>query len=333
MEEVQAMSINDMRDAAMPTVRIYEGLHRRRELILAYLEKNGVPEGLFRDMKNPEKREATIKRRFHAMDHCASNMYWLYSSKRNCSVLRFADFCGSRFCPVCMRNDHKVRAAELRFKINKLPDDYKLVFWTFNGVSNVPLDQLRDAIKTYRQCISSVIRGKPGWHLFGDYKGYYLHMEVTRNKETNTYHPHFHVLIAYEKNNPFVDVFKVQAYTKRYMNERGFAGEGFCFYELVKRRRCDDTNAEFSVIETSGKVSHDDGSFELTKYLTKSDDFIEYQRVPGSADMVESFDIDSYLKLFAATAGLGCFQTNGCFKWTEEDKEEYRTIIQNANFI
>src|SRR5699024_2849851 len=62
---------------------------------------------------------------------------------------------------------------------------------------NVPADELNDEIKHYKQSFQRLIQRKEVKQIV---KGYARKLEITYNEERDDYHPHFHVLIAVDKN-------------------------------------------------------------------------------------------------------------------------------------
>src|SRR5699024_11841903 len=72
----------------------------------------------------------------------------------------------------------------------------EFIFLTLTA-PNVPADELNDEIKHYNQSFQRLMQRKEVKQIV---KGYARKLEITYNEEHDDYHPHFHVLIAVDKN-------------------------------------------------------------------------------------------------------------------------------------
>lgn len=115
--------------------------------------------------------------------------------------LHNANFCRDRLCPMCSwRRTYKIFGQISRI-MNVIEDDYAFIFLTLT-VPNCKGDELSGTID----------RLQYGWNKLTKYKrfktavkGYFKVLETTRNtnkrdKSYNTYHPHFHVILAVSKS-------------------------------------------------------------------------------------------------------------------------------------
>lgn len=115
--------------------------------------------------------------------------------------LHNANFCRDRLCPMCSwRRTYKIYSQISRI-MNVIQDKYVFLFLTLT-VPNCSADELIQTIDELQE----------GWYRFINYKriktavkGYFKALEVTRNtkrhsKSFNTYHPHFHVILAVNKS-------------------------------------------------------------------------------------------------------------------------------------
>lgn len=106
--------------------------------------------------------------------------------------LHKANFCKDRLCPMCSwRRSYKI-FSQVSQIMAEIHGDYKFLFLTLT-VPNVSKEELNSTID---HLMSS-------WNRFSGYKaikkvlkGYFRALEITYNKETNTFHPHFHVVLA-----------------------------------------------------------------------------------------------------------------------------------------
>src|SRR5699024_12313871 len=62
---------------------------------------------------------------------------------------------------------------------------------------NVPAEELNDEIKHYNHSFKKLMERKEVKNIV---KGYARKLEITYNEERDDYNPHFHVLIAVDKN-------------------------------------------------------------------------------------------------------------------------------------
>lgn len=164
--------------------------------------------------------------------------------------IKSANFCRDRLCPMC-----NYRRAQKMFSQNmavyqKIKDDhpkYRQLFLTLT-VPNVPLWQLKD---TLRQMSAS-------WNRLRNHRafkrepivGYCRKLEVTYNKETNTFHPHYHVMLTVDGWASRID-----DYVKWWSSSVQLGRQLVCYIEAVKG--------------DAQSVA------EMSKYMTKSDDILE----------------------------------------------------------
>ena len=106
--------------------------------------------------------------------------------------LNHANFCKVRLCPMCAwRRSLKV-FGQVSSVMNYLDDKYEYLFLTLtqrNVLPNELASELDKLFKGYR----TLIRRKAFKQIS---KGWFRALEVTHNIKNDTYHPHFHVIIA-----------------------------------------------------------------------------------------------------------------------------------------
>lgn len=126
--------------------------------------------------------------------------------------LHRASFCRDRLCPMCNWR----RRLKLYNQVSRIIDSLdgcRYIFVTFT-VPNVPGDQLSGTMDDMNQAFKLMFHPRDG--AMKDISlGYIRNMEVTYNKRADTYHPHFHVIVAvkpsyfsgrnYKKQAWFVD--------------------------------------------------------------------------------------------------------------------------------
>ena len=128
---------------------------------------------------------------------CGNFLSFLRSKKGNYK-LRKANLCNNRFCPICSWVEAKRNA----FKILELLmyareiEKKGIIFMTLT-VPNVEAQELEKAIKHLNSSFKRLMETKKMENIC---KGYIRKLEVTYNAEANTYHPHFHILVAVNKS-------------------------------------------------------------------------------------------------------------------------------------
>ena len=166
-----------------------------------------------------------------------------------------ANFCRVRLCPLCTwRRSMKAQAQMMQIAqyLTQGQKQYSYIFLTLT-MKNVKSDKLSAAIDhlmkswdrlTHRKRVKDAVHG------------YYRAMEVTHNVTENTYHPHFHVLMAVDKS-----------YYKhnKYMTQAEWA-------EYWKRA----LKADYTPIVDVRQVKGNDGAAiaEIAKYPTKIEQYI-----------------------------------------------------------
>lgn len=119
------------------------------------------------------------------------------------SKLHRASFCGNRFCPMCSWRVACKDSLEISILMEHLrkEEDKEFIFLTLT-TPNVKGDELDSSIKKYNQSFQRLIQRKEVNNIV---KGYIRKLEATYNsdktsKSYNTYHPHFHVVLAVDKS-------------------------------------------------------------------------------------------------------------------------------------
>lgn len=110
--------------------------------------------------------------------------------------LHLANFCKDRLCPLCSwRRSYKI-FSQVSQIMNIIASKYKFLFLTLT-VPNCTPDLLSYTISRLTQSFRTLTRYK----LFkSTVKGFFRALEVTRNNNNGTYHPHFHIVLAVDKS-------------------------------------------------------------------------------------------------------------------------------------
>lgn len=104
------------------------------------------------------------------------------------------NFCKNRLCPVCNRR----YAAQKWHKVKNIADNIKMAFWPTWAlltltVKNVPAENLSEEITHLMKSIDR-------YHKTALWRenvfGFFRSLEITYNKQSATYHPHYHYILC-----------------------------------------------------------------------------------------------------------------------------------------
>ena len=134
---------------------------------------------------------------------CGSFLEFLSDEKLENKKLNSGNFCKNRFCPMCSwrlscKDSLKI---SVLMEYLRAEHDKEFIFLTLT-TPNVEGDKLNNAILEYNKAFKRLVERKEVEQIL---KGYLRKLEVTYNsdissKSYNTYHPHFHVVIAVNKS-------------------------------------------------------------------------------------------------------------------------------------
>ena len=216
-------------------------------------------------------------KRAKSVSECGTFLEWRLPANSRWK-LTYANFCRDRLCPLCsVRRSYKIFAQVSKI-MNVIQDDFDFIFLTLT-VPNVKGTELSSKIdemqKAFRQMMQFDSRIKKA------VCGYFKALEVTHNKNRysksfDTYHPHFHTILAVDKG-----YCKSDNYIKRdeWLNiwRRVMHDERITQVDVRKcyNNRSDSDEAETTLVKA---VS------EAAKYAVKSSDYI----IPWSEWLTDS---------------------------------------------
>ena len=169
-----------------------------------------------------------------------------------------ANFCKVRLCPMCSWR----RSLKIFGQVSKVMDyveanyNYRYIFLTLT-VKNCYGEELKDILDLMTKSFNKLSERKAFKQAI---KGYFRSLEITYNKEDDTYHPHFHLILAVNKNY-FTD-------DKVYLSQNNWT-------RLWK----ESLKVDYIPIVDVRRVKSKDKSFskviaEIAKYTVKSEDFL-----------------------------------------------------------
>lgn len=177
----------------------------------------------------------------------------------NSLKLSNANFCKVRLCPMCSWR----RSLKIFGQVSRVMDhveenyNYKYIFLTLT-VKNCYGEDLRDTLDLMTKAFNKMNQRKAFKQAV---KGYFRSLEITYNKENDTYHPHFHMILAVN-NSYFKD-------TKYYLSQNNWT-------ELWKSCLKVDYTPVVDVRRIKENKEKDFGKVvaETAKYTVKPEDFL-----------------------------------------------------------
>ena len=109
-----------------------------------------------------------------------------------------ANFCKVRLCPMCSWR----RSLKIFGQVSRVMDhveenyNYKYIFLTLT-VKNCYGEDLKDTLDLMIKAFNKMNQRKAFKQAI---KGYFRSLEITYNKKDDTYHPHFHMILAVDNN-------------------------------------------------------------------------------------------------------------------------------------
>ena len=125
---------------------------------------------------------------------CGSTLHFASTVTGDKRLIR-ADFCKDRMCPACQKRRslvvyHQVKDVCLSLQKQYVSTRYLMLTLT---IPNVPIGSLRSSMSDMNKAWYKMVNRK-------EFKsavwGWFKALEITYNSKTNTYHPHFHILLA-----------------------------------------------------------------------------------------------------------------------------------------
>lgn len=227
--------------------------------ILKDINKNG------KDNNWKERKEENLNlaesykrigsQKYYRVLDCSTFLEFTYFLNTGEKKLNNANFCKVRLCPMCSWR----RSLKIFGQVSKVMDyveenyNYRYIFLTLT-VKNCYGEYLKHTLNHMTDSFNRMTRRK----IFKQsVKGYFRSLEVTYNKDENTYHPHFHLILAVN-DSYFTD-------TRYYLSQEKWT-------ELWKS----SLKVDYIPIVDVRKLKGNRGKevAEVAKYTVKSEDFI-----------------------------------------------------------
>lgn len=195
-------------------------------------------------------------------------------------TLAAANFCKLRLCPLCIARRAKQSAYQLSQVMDKVQADHPGTMYIFLTltVKNCPGDQLGATLGELTKAWDRLVKHQ---QVKRSIKGWARFIEITRNKEDGTYHPHIHAILAVEP---------------------GYFAKKSVFYithkEWVRRWRMAlradyDPSVRIQTAKAKGEmVASRAAAEEAAKYATKDSDYID----PDLPEWMAADIVDTYTR-------------------------------------
>ena len=249
-------------------------------------------------------------------EDCGGFLMFLGDATMEKSKLNTGDFCKNRFCPTCAWRKARKDSLAITIMMKYIKEEHNkdFIFLTLT-TPNVTGDSLNDEIKKYNNSFKKLMKRTEVLKIC---KGYIRKLEVTYNKDQfitkelyarkkqyyqnkglkvgdiepnfDTYHPHFHVVIAVNKSY-FKDGYIKQARWLELWQEA--TGDNSITQVNVKKATNEDDSCEvYELAKYSAKDS---------EYLTSKEVFeIFYNALKGKQVLVYSGLFKDAMKLYKA---------------------------------
>lgn len=200
------------------------------------------------------------KKLIERIKECGDFLQMLSDFSLENSKLHRANFCGNRFCPMCSwrvacKDSYKI---SILMEYLRLDQKKEFIFLTLTA-PNVKGELLDNEIKKYNKNFEKLMKRKEVKQVV---KGYIRKLEVTYNSDKtsesyDTYHPHFHVVIAVNKS--------YFTQTSQYINRNRWL-------DLWR-----DVTGDYSITQVDvrkAKINDRKEIYELAKYSAKDKDYL-----------------------------------------------------------
>lgn len=166
------------------------------------MTSSAVAASMYRLWNEHPRKWAFLKKRADRMHRCSD--YLVFGDVVNPETgevvrkLQAAEFCRDRLCPMCQWRKSLVTFAQ----VSEIMDwvdahhagEFIPIFLTLT-MKNVPSDGLGDAITAILQSWSRMMNSKHKRKPWRVVAGWFRALEVTYNKDANTWHPHIHAVL------------------------------------------------------------------------------------------------------------------------------------------
>ena len=197
------------------------------------------------------------EKKYYRVIDCSTFLEFGVTKTSSLKLLQ-ANFCKVRLCPMCAWR----RSLKIFGQVSKVMDqveknyNYRYIFLTLT-VKNCYSEDLKDTLDLMKKSFNKLSERKAFKKAI---KGYFRSLEITYNKEDNTYHPHFHLILAVNKS---------------YFTDKDY----YLSQENWTRLWKESLQVDYKPVVDVRRVKSKDKNFskviaETAKYTVKSEDFL-----------------------------------------------------------
>ena len=204
--------------------------------------------------------------------------------------LHSANFCKDRLCPMCSWRRSLKIFSQVSQILEPIQNDYKFLFLTLT-VPNVSKTDLNLTIDRMMSAFHRFI----GYRCFDFVQGYFRALEITRNKKTGFYHPHFHCVLAV----PLSYGKKCYASRSLFLEkwQKAFRDKSITQVDIRLARPKDKEG-----IECSNRLAA--AVAEIAKYSVKDSDYLIQNRPSLTDDIVNTLSSALFHRRLVAYGGI-----------------------------
>lgn len=132
------------------------------------------------------------------MEQCASTIHYYKCPCCGKYEITNMERCRDKMCPLCnwvLARQRLINMVDIFNEIDKKEQKYDFYFLTLT-IKNVYPKDIREAMQTMSRAWDKMLKRKAAKE---NLKGWARATEITYNKITRTVHPHYHVILMYEK--------------------------------------------------------------------------------------------------------------------------------------
>ncbi len=273
-----------------------EVIDKRTKLKLENVEARKMISIVESEIKITDK---TVER----IENCGTFVKFLADMNLEHLKLDKSNFCKHRFCPHCAynkaRKDTHLLMVCMKYIKEKEKREFVLLTLT---VPNCKGTDLSDTIFEMNKGLFRLFHYKSVSQMC---LGYVKKLEVTYNKDANTYHPHFHILMAVRKS---------------YFTSRDYIKQSQ-WLDLWRKAMRDDSITQVDVRRFKENEEHK-GVLEMSKYLGKSSDYLHSPEVFKTYyESLKGKQLINYSGIFDIAKKL--YESNQLTNFEETDSIEY----------
>lgn len=185
-----------------------------------------LAEKMFSIATKPKKINRALR-----ISQCSSFFYLAKCNDCGKEYVSYVELCRDRICPICQWKLARKRAFEMLQCLDDMNEDgeYKYQFLTLTQ-KNVKVFYLRDELKkmnkAWNSLMSSNKKNKPA--------GCARVTEITYNEKEQTFHPHQHIIIAWEKGQA---PYKRLEWQERWKKALGIGYTPICRLQAIKPQK------------------------------------------------------------------------------------------------